>query len=97
VNYELIFSSDAQTDLDDIEQYLAHRFSERNAAMYVQRIVGKCKSLALAPYCGTQRDDVRPGLRTAGFERRVTILFQIQPGKVVVLGIFYGGRSLPTL
>jgi toxin ParE1/3/4 len=97
VNFELIFSSGAQADLDDIEQYLALRFSERNAAVYVQRIVAKCRSLALAPYRGTQRDDVRPGLRTTGFERRVTILFQVQPGKVIVLGIFYGGRGLPTL
>jgi toxin ParE1/3/4 len=97
VNYELIFSSDAQADLDDIEQYLSLRFSERNAETYIKRIVAKCRSLALAPYRGTQRDDVRPGLRATGFERRVTILFQIQPGRVIVLGIFYGGRSLPTL
>jgi toxin ParE1/3/4 len=94
VSYEVIFSRGAEADLNEIEQYLALRFSERNAEKYIERIVAHCRSLALAPYRGTQRDDVRSGLRTIGFEGRVTILFQVQPNKIIILGIFYGGRAI---
>lgn len=90
---EVIFSPVAEADLDEIEQYLAKRFSRRNAQKYVQRIVAYCRSLALAPYRGTRRDDVRPGSRTVGFEGRITILFQVLPGKVVIFGVLYGGRQ----
>jgi toxin ParE1/3/4 len=40
------------------------------------------------------RDEIRPGLRTFGFRRRVTIAFDVAPGAVIILGIFYGGQDL---
>jgi toxin ParE1/3/4 len=93
MKYEVIFSPGAKADLAEIEQYLANRFSQHNAEKYIRRIMTYCKSLALAPYRGSQRNDVRSGLRTAGFEKRVTILFEIQPSKVIILGVLYGGRT----
>jgi toxin ParE1/3/4 len=96
VNYEVTFSPDAEADLDEIERYLASRFSNRNAERYIKRIVAHCRSLALAPYRGAKRDDISPGLRTVGLERRVTVLFQVLPGKVVIFGIFYAGRTVAT-
>lgn len=94
MTYDVLFTPGAEADLDEIEQYLSVRFSPENARRFVQRIVACCRSLALAPYRGAKRDDIRPGLRTIGFERRVTILFEIQPGLVIVFGVFYGGRRL---
>ena len=41
----------------------SHRFSDRNAAVYTQRIVSACQAIGLAPYRGTQRDDIRAGVR----------------------------------
>jgi plasmid stabilization system protein ParE len=93
VTYEVIFTPGAEADLDEIEQYLAERFSEANAQKYIQRIVAHCRALALAPYRGTKRDDIRPELRATGFERRVTILFQVETERVVIFGVFYGGRK----
>jgi hypothetical protein len=48
-----------------------------------------------SPERGTQRNDLRPGLRTVGYRRRATILFELdqQARKVVILGIYYAGRS----
>jgi toxin ParE1/3/4 len=46
------------------------------------------------PQCGTSRDDIRPGLRTLGFERRATIAFTAQGDDVIILRILYAGRSL---
>lgn len=91
---QVVFTSGAEADLDDLEQYLATRFSERNAARYVDRIVEFCKSLALAPYRGASLNDKRPGLRTVGMERRVTIQFQVKETQVVILGVYYAGRSI---
>jgi toxin ParE1/3/4 len=33
------------------------------------------------------------GLRTIGFERRITIAFVVAPEAVLIEGIFYGGRD----
>ena len=45
------------------------------------------------PLRGTQRDDLLPGLRVTGFERRVTIAFVVTADAVLIEGIFYGGRD----
>ena len=34
-----------------------------------------------------------PGLRTTGFERRVTIAFVVASDTVLIEGIFYGGQD----
>lgn len=94
MTYQVVFSSGAEQDLDDIERYLAMRFSQRNAERYVDRIIAFCRSLGPAPYRGTQLDEMRPDLRTVGMERRITILFQVKEAQVVILGIFYGGRPI---
>ncbi|MGH6754736.1 MAG: hypothetical protein ACREDP_21480 [Bradyrhizobium sp.] len=40
-----------------------------------------------------RRDDLFPGLRTIGFERRVTIAFVVTADMVLIEGIFYGGQD----
>jgi len=46
------------------------------------------------PQRGTARNDLRPGLRTVGFERRATIAFTVKGEDVIILRILYAGRSL---
>jgi toxin ParE1/3/4 len=46
------------------------------------------------PNRGTSREDLRPGLRVMGFERRVLIAFQVATDSVAILRILYGGRSI---
>ena len=46
------------------------------------------------PERGRQRDDLRPGLRIVGFERRVSIAFHVSPDTLVIDRIFYGGRDI---
>jgi plasmid stabilization system protein ParE len=46
------------------------------------------------PQRGTTRDDIRPGPRTVGFERRVTIAFTVVGDDLIILRILYAGRSL---
>ncbi len=39
------------------------------------------------------RDDLLPGLRATGFERRVTIAFVVTVDAVLIEGTFYGGQD----
>jgi toxin ParE1/3/4 len=93
VSLPVSFDPGALDDLDAIEEYLANRFYPRNASRYVQRIVEACNAIGLAPHRGHARDDIRPGVRAVGFERRVTITFEIQADAVLILGVLYGGRQ----
>jgi toxin ParE1/3/4 len=91
---DVVFSPEAQMDLLDLYDYIAPRGGETRALGYVERIQASCVSLGLSPERGTRRDDIRPGLRVTGFERRVTIAFHIGDDHVVIDRILYGGRDL---
>jgi toxin ParE1/3/4 len=96
MTWRLRYSDFAEQDLLAIFVYVAPRSSVEVARRFVNRLQDACEVLALNPYQGTQRDDLRPGLRTAGFKRRATILFAInaERNEVIILGILYGGRDL---
>ena len=91
--HQVAFSEEAELQLQKLEEYLAERFYPANAERYVQRLIEACHSLGAAPYRGTRREDLAPGVRMTGFERRVTIYFKVIEDQVVILGIAYGGRS----
>ena len=92
-SYAVAFSKEADGQLQELEQYLAERFYPANAEQYVRRLTEACLSLGIAPHRGTARNDLARGMRTIGFERRVTIYFKVMDRQVVIIGIFYGGRS----
>ena len=91
--YRVAFTRRAQADLHGLFDYLAGRCSLANAHRYVEQIEKTCESLATMPNRGTERSDLRPGLRTMGFRYRVTIAFRIKGESVSILRILYGGRS----
>jgi toxin ParE1/3/4 len=93
VTYRVTFSRRAQADLTGLFDYLADRFGIPNAERYVERIEKSCLSLSKMPIRGTARSDLRPGLRTMGFEHRVTIAFHVKENSVSILRILYAGRS----
>jgi toxin ParE1/3/4 len=57
----------------------------------------RLNGLATFPLRGTQRDDLLPGLRVTGFERRVTIALVVTAEALLIEGIFYGGRDFEAL
>lgn len=59
---------------------------------YIERVEQFISGFEVGPERGTRRDDVRPGLRTVGFERRLTVAFVVRE-QVTILRIFYGGRD----
>lgn len=90
----VLFTARAQRQLEHLYGYIATRSGENRADDYVDRIVGFCQGLSTFPQRGTARDDLLPGLRTIGFERRVTIAFLVTTDAVLIEGIFYGGQDL---
>jgi len=79
--------------LDRLHRYIADRAGEGIADGYVDRIVTSCRGLSIFPLRGKARDDLLPGLRTIGFERRATIAFMVTTDVVLVEGVFYGGQD----
>jgi toxin ParE1/3/4 len=53
-----------------------------------------CLALADFPERGTRRDDLRTGLRTIGYRRRILLAFTVTEDEVVILRVLYGGRDL---
>lgn len=92
--HRVVFAPEAEADLLALYDYIAGEGSEERALDYVERIEGACLSLASFPERGTRRDDVRPGLRVIGVERRVAIAFHVTVAAVTIDRILYGGRDL---
>ena len=67
------------------------------AIAYIRRIREYCEGFADFPERGARRDDIRPGLRIVGFERRVAIAFTFDEERVRIARIFYGGRDYEAL
>ena len=91
---EVLFSPEASQDLIELYEYVSENAGPARALAYVERIEAYCGGFATLPERGTRRDDLRPGLRTVGFERRITIAFHISDATVTIDRILYGGRDL---
>lgn len=88
------YSPHVREQLTDLYTWIANEsgFPDR-AEEYVTSILDYCENLAIFPFVGTARDDLRPGLRTLGFRKRVVIAFAVTQESVDVLGIYSGGRD----
>lgn len=89
----VLFSPEAEEDILQIYDWIAAAAGANAAFAYVSRIERKCQSLDLASNRGQARDDIRPGLRIIGFERRATIAFIVASDRVTIVRIFAGGQD----
>lgn len=70
--------------------------SPQVASRYLDRVETWLRSFDLAPERGTLRDDIRLGLRVAGFERRLTVAFTVDKDTITILRLFRAGRDWET-
>jgi toxin ParE1/3/4 len=94
VHHRVVFAPEALADLRQLYLYIAERSGEQRALGYVERIEAYCRDFETSPERGTRRDDLHPGLRIVGFERRIAIAFHVAQQTVTIDRILYGGRSL---
>ena len=91
--HRVVFAPEAEAQLVALYAHIAGAASTEIAARFTEAIVTECESLRTLPLRGTQRDSIRPGLRTFGFRRRATIAFEVTDDLVTILGIFYRGQD----
>ncbi|MEO1724953.1 MAG: type II toxin-antitoxin system RelE/ParE family toxin [Pseudomonadota bacterium] len=87
------YSPEARDDLLSLFDWIAVAASPQSALSYLERLEAFCERLERASERGHRRDDIYPGLRIIGFERRVTIAFTVEPDRVTIQRVFYGGRD----
>lgn len=95
--YDVVLSPLAESDLTALYDWIADSASPAIAQGFIGRIRANLESLALFPERGTRRDELIPGLRIYGIERRVTIAFRVDAASVTILRILYAGRDLAGL
>ena len=97
MNYRVVFSPEAEEQLVSLYNYIAAAGSPDIAARYAEAILIYCESLGTFPHRGTLRDDVRPGLRITNYKKRTVIAFDVDTGKVSIIGVFYGGQDYESI
>jgi toxin ParE1/3/4 len=91
---KVVFSPEAKADLERLYDYIADNSGPARSLAYIERIEAYCRRFDLVAERGVSRDDIRPGLRSVGFERRVAIAFHVEVRTVTIDRILYGGRDL---
>ena len=89
----VILTPEATDDLEAIHRYIAEATGSAVADHYLGRLKKYVKGFDLASERGTLRNDLRPGLRYIGFERRVTITFAVFEDHVEILNFFWGDQN----
>ena len=87
------YAPEAQRDLLALYDQIADAASPNVAFRYVDRVERWLDGFAMASERGARRDDIRPGLRITGFERRLTVAFTVLEDTVVIQRVFYGRQD----
>lgn len=95
--FAVLFAPEAEAQLIALFRYIAREANPDIADNYVAAIIAHCEKLSDFPERGTPREDIRPGLRTLSFRRRVTIAYAFDGASVTILGIYYGGQDFAAL
>lgn len=95
--YPIVFTAEARDQLVHLHNYIAAAADDDVASGFINGILDHIAGLRAFPNRGTPRDDLRSGLRTIAWRRRVTIAYMVEDKTVVVIGIYYGGRDFETL
>jgi toxin ParE1/3/4 len=95
VTSRVFFSLEAVDQLEGLYDYVSRSATPTIAAGYVDAIVEHCEGLAVFPHRGQARDDLRPGLRTVSYRKRVVIAFSVEADteRVTILGVFSAGQD----
>ena len=98
MNYTVSFSPEALEHLVSLSHYIAAS-SPRNAAKFTSDIVDYCLTFEAFPHRGSNRDDIRLGMRTTNYKKRTIIAFAIDDklAQVAIIGVYYGGQDYETI
>jgi toxin ParE1/3/4 len=92
VSHHVRFTKEAVRDLQNLYDWVQARAGPVVARNYVARLIEAAQKLSTFPHRGTVHEELGKGVRTIGFERRVSIVFVVQETEVDVLRLLYAGR-----
>lgn len=93
----VVLSPRAEQHAAEIHAYILEDSGEQRADTVVGRLLDACHGLDTFPLRGTQRDDIREGLRVMGIRRQATIAFMVEAERVVIHGILGRGQDVNRL
>lgn len=93
IHRAVLYTPEAEDDLISMYDHFAAAASSNVALGFLRRVRTWLDGFSAASERGTRRDDIRPGLRTIGFRRRLTVAFTVTSDTVVILRVLYGGQE----
>jgi toxin ParE1/3/4 len=99
MNFSVVFSPEALAQLVALYQYIAEQGAPINAERYTNSIVDFCEGLATFPKRGTERNDIRLGLRVTNYRGSTIVAFAVddQNKTVSIIGLYYGGQDFESI
>ena len=93
--YHIVFSPEASDQLETLFFHIAERSSPSTAKRCTDAVVATCEGLALFPFRGVARADIRPGLRVTHHKGRTVLAYAVDDDAqtVSIIGVFYGGQD----
>jgi toxin ParE1/3/4 len=93
MRYELRILPSAESDLEDLFDFISHQSSRTRAIAYVQQLQDACFALEEYPYRGRPRENLAAGLRSVAVAVRAVIVYRVGDNVVEVVHVFYAGRD----
>lgn len=90
-------SPEAEAELDGIWYYVATGSGSMDVAdRFIESLTNRFFLLAMHPYIGRRRDDLRPGMRSFVLGKYI-ILYRIEGEDVLILHVVRGSRDIEML
>ena len=89
------YAPDARADLNAIQDWLLEQGASTPTALgHVLGIQARCDRVGLTPFSGRPRPDLQEGARSVSFRRSATIIYRVEPDRVLILRVLRRGRDV---
>lgn len=100
MRFEVLFTEDAEQDLEDLYKYIAKFDSANNADHVLERLLSVTESLATSPERGSQPNELRSlGIQEYRqvFFKPYRVIYRVLDKRVVIYVIADGRRDMQSL
>ena len=94
MNLSVRFSSTAERQLRQIDEYISQQADENTAAAFVGKIIDACRSLTHFPKRGRLWPAAGRGVRLHVYRGPVAIGYRVSRHEIQILVLLYGGQDL---
>ena len=91
-NYRI--TNKAVKDLEDIWSYTIENWSERQADLYYEMLIGFCQHIADHPACGKSYDEIAEGLYGLIANKHIIFYRAASQGEIEIVRILHGRMDL---